>query len=63
MYRRAGKQYESLIVVEVPAEAVPVSDSHAEGGCAVACIPAYFQSSGVRKAVVLARLVDALQCW
>ncbi|KAI3434996.1 hypothetical protein D9Q98_003048 [Chlorella vulgaris] len=60
---RAGKQYESLRVVEVPPEAVPVSDSHAEGGSAVACTPAYFQSSGVRKAVVLARLVDALQCW
>lgn len=60
---RAGKQYESLRVVKVPPEAVPVSDSHAEGGSAVACTPASFQSNCARKAVVLARLVDALQCW
>ncbi|KAI3434897.1 hypothetical protein D9Q98_002951 [Chlorella vulgaris] len=60
---RAGKQYESLRVVKVPPEAVPVSDSHAEGGSAVACTPASFQSNCARKAVVLARLVDDLQSW
>jgi hypothetical protein len=30
---------------------------------AAACTPAYLQSSGVKKAVVLARFMDALQCW
>ncbi|KAL4425226.1 hypothetical protein ABPG75_009242 [Micractinium tetrahymenae] len=49
---RAGKQYNTLRVVQVP-----------PGAADTAAGAAFFQSSGVRKAAVLARLVDALQAW
>eukprot|EP00887_Chlorella_sp_A99_P005282 scaffold1.g5282.t1 len=50
---RAGNCHDSLRAVEVPAAAA----------AALAETGAYYQSSGVRKAVAMARLVDALQCW
>lgn len=49
---RAGRQYNTVREVRVPAAA-----SDAAPGAPL------FQSSGVRKAVALARLVDALQAW
>ncbi|KAL4435599.1 hypothetical protein ABPG77_002562 [Micractinium sp. CCAP 211/92] len=49
---RAGKQYNTVREVQVPAGAGDAAPG-----------ASFFQSSGVRKAVVLARLVDALQAW
>lgn len=49
---RAGKQYNTVREVQVLAGAGDAAPG-----------ASFFQSSGVRKAVVLARLVDALQAW
>jgi hypothetical protein len=60
-YRRSGKQYDTVRQVEVPPEAAAAATAaQQQNGGAPA---AHYQSSGVRKAVLLARLTDALQCW
>lgn len=50
---RSGQQYNTVRTVEVPAAAAEAATTGRP----------YFHSTGVRKAVLLARLVDALQCW
>lgn len=50
---RAGQRFETVRAVELPPAAAAAAF---EGG-------AFFQSTGVRKAVALARYVDALQSW
>ena len=50
---RSGQRYTALLTVAMPAE----------GAAAAADDDPLYQSSGVRKAVALARLTDALQSW
>lgn len=68
---RSGQQYNTLRTVIVPPEAAAAAagaggsrdETGGAGSGGGAAAGGYFQSSGVRKAVALARLVDALQCW